>query len=74
MNLSTMLKQPSAFCSIAMSFAALAMVVGHAVLFGTVREVDEGSAAHVFQLLMIAQVPIMACFATKWLPRTARQT
>jgi hypothetical protein len=68
-----MMKRPSAFLPVAMSLAALAMVLGHVAIFGTAREADEGTAAHVFQLLMIAQVPIMAFFAIKWLPRTPRQ-
>ena len=69
MNLST-LKPTSAFIPLAMSFAALATVLGHIALFGSAREADEGTAAHIFQLLMIAQVPIVAFFAIKWLPRT----
>jgi len=32
-----------------------------------VREADEGVAAHVFQLLMAGQIPIIAFFAFKWL-------
>lgn len=74
MTFSTMLKNPSAFLPLAMSFAALALVLGHVVLFGVVREADEGTAAHVFQLLMIAEVPIVALFAIKWLPRAPRQS
>ena len=73
MNFSTMMKQPSAFVPVAMSVAALAIVLGHVALFGAVREADEGTAAHVFQLLLIAQLPIVAFFAIKWLPRTPRQ-
>lgn len=69
-----MIKRPSAFLPVAMSFAALAMVLGHVVMFGAVREADEGTAAHVFQLLMVAEVPIVAFFAIKWLPRFPRQT
>jgi hypothetical protein len=69
----TTLKQPSAFVPLAMSFAALAMVVGHAALYGVVREADEGIPAHIFQLLMAAQVPVVAVFAVKWLPRAPRQ-
>ena len=69
-----MLKQPSALLPLAMSFAALAMVLGHAAMFGIVHEADEGTAAHIFQLLMAAQVPVVAFFAIKWLPRTPRQT
>jgi hypothetical protein len=57
-----------------MSFAALATVLAHVVMFGAVREADEGTAAHVFQLLMTAEVPIVAFFAIKWFPRNPRLT
>ena len=67
------IKQPSAFLPLAMSLAALALVLGHAAIFGVVHEADEGTAAHIFQLLMAAQVPIVAFFALKWLPRAPRQ-
>jgi hypothetical protein len=72
MNLSSMLKQPSAFLPVAMSLAALATVLVHIAMFGAVREADEGTAAHIWQLLMAAQVPIVGYFAIKWLPRSPR--
>lgn len=72
MNLST-LKTPSAFLPLAMSFAALATVLVHVAMFGIAREADEGTAAHIWQILMAAQIPIVAFFAIKWLPRTPRQ-
>lgn len=72
MNIST-LKKPSAFLPLAMSFAALVLVLGHVALFGAVREADEGTAAHLFQILMAGQIPIAAFFAIKWLVRTPRQ-
>jgi len=73
MDSSTMMKRASAFLPVAMSLAALTTVLGHVALFGAAREADEGTAAHFFQLLMIAQVPIIAFFAIKWLPRAPRQ-
>jgi hypothetical protein len=73
MSLSTVMKRPSAFLPVAMSLAALATVAVHVAMFGAAREADEGTAAHIWQLLMIAQVPIIAFFAIKWLPRTPRQ-
>jgi hypothetical protein len=73
MNSLTMMKHPSAFLPVAMSFAAFATVLGHVAMFGIVHEADEGTAAHIFQLLMIAHVPIVACFAIKWLRETPRQ-
>jgi hypothetical protein len=68
-----MIKQPSAFLPVAMSFAALAVVLGHVAMVGVAREADEGAAAHIWQILMAAQIPVMAFFAIKWLPRTPKQ-
>jgi hypothetical protein len=68
-NFSTMIKRPSAFLPVAMSCTALAVVLVHIAVFGAAREADEGSSAHIFQLLMVAQVPIVAFFAINWLPR-----
>jgi hypothetical protein len=69
-------RQPSAFIPIAMSTAALVTVLYHVAMFGIARETDEGAAAHIWQLLMAGQVPVVAFYAVKWLPRaprTARQ-
>src|SRR5450631_3115478 len=51
--------RPSAFVPLVMSFTALAVVLGHVALFGAVREPDEGAAAHIWQLLMGLQLPIL---------------
>jgi len=72
MNFST-LKRPSALIPLAMSFAALSVVLGHIAIFGAAHEADEGTAAHLWQLLMAGQIPIIAFFAIKWLPRSPRQ-
>jgi hypothetical protein len=67
-------KQPSAFLPLAMSLTALAVVLGHVAIYGVVHEPDEGAAAHIWQLLMAGQMPVLAFFAIKWLPRAPRQT
>ncbi|MGH9522398.1 MAG: hypothetical protein ACRD3E_07695 [Terriglobales bacterium] len=72
MNFPTVLKRPSAFLPLAMSFAALAVVLGHVAMFGTAREVDEGTAAHLWQILVAGQLPLVAFFAFKWLPQAPR--
>lgn len=72
MNNATM-KQPSAWLPLAMSFAALALVLGHVAIFGVVHEADEGLAAHLWQLLMATQVPIVAFFALMYLPQKPKQ-
>lgn len=69
-----LIKKPSALLLIVMSLAAIVMVLGHAAIFGVVREADEGTPAHIFQLRMGAQVPIVAVFAAKWLPHKPSQT
>ena len=69
-----MLRQPSAFLPVAMSLTALVIVLGRIALYGTAREPDEGTAAHLWQLLMAGQMPVLAFFAIKWLPRAPRQT
>jgi hypothetical protein len=67
------MKQPSALLPIVMSVAALALVLGHVAIFGVVHEADEGAAAHLWQLLMAGQVPVVAYFALKWLLRAPGQ-
>lgn len=65
--------KPTALIPLAMSLAALAVVLVHIALFGAAREADEGTAAHLWQILMVAQLPVMAFFAIKWLPRVPKQ-
>src|SRR4051794_21420457 len=67
MDVSPMTK-PSALIPIAMSLGALATVLIHITLFGTARQPDEGTAAHIWQLLMAGQLPVVAFFGIKWLP------
>jgi hypothetical protein len=69
----TLLKEPSAYLPLAMALACLGLVVGHFALYGNLHEVDEGAAAHIFQILMVAQVPIVGYFAIKWLPQSPSQ-
>ena len=72
MNVS-MRREPSAVLPPIMSVVALAIVLGHYAMYGIVHETDEGTPAHIFQLLMAVQLPIVAYFALKWLPRAPRQ-
>jgi hypothetical protein len=68
MNVPSM-KLPSAFLPLAMSLTAFGVVLGHIAVYGLVHEADERAAAHIWQLLMAGQIPIVAFFAIKWLPR-----
>jgi hypothetical protein len=56
-----------------MSLAALAVVLTHIAIYGTAREADEGAAAHLFQILIAAQAPLIAVSAIKSLRRSPKQ-
>ena len=64
-----LMRKPSAFLPIAMSITALLMLGIVAVSYGLVREPDEGVIAHIWQLLMAGQLPILVYFLSRWLPR-----
>ncbi|MSU25121.1 MAG: hypothetical protein EXS32_15040 [Opitutus sp.] len=71
-SISRTFKRPSAFLPIMMSLIAVMVMVVHLAAFGTAPQADEGTAAHLWQLLVAAQVPIMAFFVIKWAPQTPR--
>jgi hypothetical protein len=73
MNVSPM-KEPGAWIPTAMSLAAIVTVLSHLAIFGVAREADEGAAAHIWQFLMAGQLPVVAFYAVKWLPRAPRLT
>jgi hypothetical protein len=54
---------------LAMSGAAVAIVLLHLVFVGSAPQADEGTEAHLWQLLMAGQVPIVAFFAVTHLSR-----
>lgn len=68
-----MLRHPSAFLPLLMSLGALATIAVFVSLRGTAPQQDEGTAAHLWQILMAAQAPIVLFFALKWVPRAPRQ-
>lgn len=73
MDFPNMLKKPSAFLPVSMSLAALATVLLAVFVFNVGHQPDEGTAAHLWQLLMGLQLPIIAYFALRWLPQAPRQ-
>lgn len=70
MSFRDLIRRPSAFLPVAMSCAALALVLGHVAIYGITRQTDEGTAAHLFQLLLGSEVPIVAFFAIRWVPQS----
>ena len=76
MTIRTAMRRPSGFVPLAMSGAALYVVLRHLVLFGAASNVpvdprvgrpDEGPEAHIWQIMMTGQVPIILYFAIRWL-------
>lgn len=70
----SLLKQPSAWIPLVMSRVALALFLGYVAIFGIVHNQDEGTPAHLFQLIMVAQMPVAGYFAIKWLPKRPKQS
>jgi NADH:ubiquinone oxidoreductase subunit H len=67
-------KMPSAFIPLGMSLAALTLMLGSLAMFGVVHDVDEGATAHLWQILMVGQLPVFVFFLIKWLPRAPKPT
>ena len=65
---------PSAVIPIALSFAALTIVVASLAMshWIVVHESDEGAAAHLWQLCMAVQIPVLLFFALKWIRRSPK--
>ncbi len=55
-----------------MSFGAFSMIVWFVAVHGVVHQPDEGAQAHLWQLLVAGQVPLIAYFAFRWLPTASR--
>jgi hypothetical protein len=61
------LKRICAIAPIAMSLIALAIVIEGVIEFGNHPPADEGWQAHVFQILIVAELPIIVAFvALSW--------
>jgi hypothetical protein len=72
MTVRALMRQPTGYLPMAMSVGALAMIVWFVTVHGVVRQPDEGVQAHLWQLLVAGQVPLVAYFALRWLPRARR--
>ena len=71
-NLLELARRPSALVPVAMSLSALAVVVVAVLSVGVRRQPDEGTAAHIFQLLIAGQAPIVLFFLLRWRRRDAK--
>ena len=72
MTVRALMSHPTGYLPVAMSLGALAMLVWYVAAHGVVHQPDEGAQAHLWQLLVAGQVPLVAYFAISWLPRARR--
>ena len=72
MNLSVF-RAPAAWLPLALSALALAVLACRVLIVGGAPERDEGLAAHLWQLLMAAQLPIIGWFLVRSAPRGFRR-
>ena len=67
-----LMRHPTGYLPVVMSLGALAMIVWFVAVYGVVQQPDEGAQAHLWQFLVAGQVPLMAYFAFRWLPKAPR--
>jgi hypothetical protein len=70
----SLLRQPGAWVPIGISLFCLGMVGYRVARFGLVVEADEGTEAHLFQILMPVQLVILVLFAARWWGERPRET
>jgi cell division protein FtsW (lipid II flippase) len=70
---SQMIKRPLAWIPVAMSLAILAMVLTTIGISGAVRQEDEGTKAHIFQIWLVLEVVLVTVFVVEWVPRRPKQ-
>jgi hypothetical protein len=72
MTVGMLMRQPTGFMPVAMSLGALAMIAWFVAVHGVVHQADESAQARLWQVLVAGQVPLIAYFALRWLPRAMR--
>ncbi len=71
--MNSLLKKPSAWIPIAIPLIFFAYLVIYITVFGIVREEDEGTGAHLFQLWLVLEPLMVGFFAVTWLPRAPKK-
>ena len=66
-------KKASALIPVVMSITALMLVAVQVSIHGLSPEPDEGAVAHLYQLLVVGQIPVIAFFGIRWLRQAPLQ-
>ena len=72
MTVGKLLRQPAGYLPLAMSVGVFSMIVWFVAVHGVVHQPDEGAQAHLWQLLVAGQVPLIGYFAFTRVPRAGR--
>ena len=72
--MNSIIKKSSAWIPIVIPLIFFAYLIIHISIFGIVREKDEGTGAHLFQLWLILEPLMIGFFAVTWLPRAPKHT
>jgi len=59
-------KKASARIPVVMSLTALLLVAVQVAIHGLSPEPDEGALAHLYQMLLLGQIPVIAYFGLRW--------
>ena len=70
----TLIKKPSAWVPIVLPFIFFAYLVIYISIFGIVRQEDEGTGAHLFQLWLVLEPFMLGFFALKWFKSARKET
>ena len=72
-NMNPLMRKPSAWFPVILSLVALGIMIIHITMFGAVREADEGTGAHLFQIWLVLELFLVAFFAVMWLPKAPKE-
>lgn len=70
--MSLLLRKSSAWIPIALTALILSIMAVHLSVYGAVRETDEGTVAHLFQIWIVLEVLTIGFFAFTSIPRAPR--
>ena len=71
--MNSIIKKPSAWLPIVLSLLVLGTMLISIIIYGPpVREPDEGTGAHLFQIWLVLEVLMVGFFAINWLPRSPK--
>jgi len=67
-TVATLLRKPSGWLPLALSLAAIGLIVEHVAFIGVAPQADEVAEARIFQVLMLLDALVIGAFAVRWLP------